>query len=317
MTYTKPYSSKMLEIMKDMERVCSDFYEYHKNLIYSIVLTGSLARGDIPPNQKIFDADVVLVSRITYNPFLCILLKRNLEKSIKNVKFDLGLSYPISRIKKEKSLLMYDVKNNGRVLAGRNITNVIPEISPEDLYPFESIRLLMNASCHVAFCFSDDEKQLSREIDKAMKWCLDAFLLYKGNFAPSFQERKKIVQRKYPSFFSTFNEVVTCNDLREKYRKGRVQLLKVMKLIYQDLGLKNVIELVSFLEKNYTYPISVRAYSLLISRQVRSIFENPIFYIYRFAVSSIKNSNTPMRLFTNSIELFNEIWDKLPQPVVR
>lgn len=317
MTYTKTYSSRMLKIMRDVEKVCSGFYEHHKNLIYSIVLTGSLARGDIPPNQKIFDADIVLVSRITYNPFLCTLLKRNIERSIKNVKFDLGLSYPISRLKKEKSLLMYDVKNNGRVLAGRNITTIIPEISPKDLYPFESIRLLMNASCHVAFCFSDDEKQLSREIDKAMKWCLDAFLLYKGKFAPSFQERKKIVQRKYPSFFSTFNEVVNCNDLREKYRKGRLQLLKVMKLIYQDLGLKNVIELISLLEKNYTYPISFRAYSLLISRRFRSIFRNPIFDIYRFAISYIKNFKTPASLFMNSIEPFNEIWEKLPQPVVR
>jgi len=316
MTCTKGHSSRMAKIVEMMKRVCSEFYEHHKSAIYSIVLTGSLARGDIPLDKEIFDADTVVVSRGMYNPFLCILLKRNLEKSIKNVEFDVGLSYPISRLKKEKSLLMYDIKNNGIVLAGKNVKKIVPEISPKDLYPFETIRLLMNASCHTVFSFSANQKELSSEIDKTMKWCLAAFLLYKGKFAPSFRERKKIVQTEYPRFFGAFNEVVSCRNLGVKYEKGRLQLLKTMNLICKDLELRDVVELINCLEKKYAYPISFRVYSFFVSKQIRSVFGNPIFDVYRFAVSFMKNFNAPVRPSIDSMEFFNEIWEKLPQPIV-
>ena len=318
MSYDKTPSEDIGEVVENIKASCSKFYSRHKKLLYSIVLAGSLARREISSENGTYDADILVVTRYYYNPILCSFLKLDLKKKAKKVKFDFGRSYPLYRLRREKSLFLYDLKNNGVVLAGNDVKKMIQEHSPHDLYPFESIRLLLNASCRLAFVVDKEEVDIKRELNKAMRCCMDAYLLHYSQFAPTLKERKMILKHDHLKFFNNVQEVMECDDLNAKYMVGKQELLGVLNLIRIRLGLDSIESLVDYLRERCNHSFFFRFYTLAISRHVGSIFTNPIFDIYAWALGVLKKLERPTGLGPQHAhhEYFENIWTKLPQPVV-
>lgn len=317
MNYNKAPANKFDQVIENIEASCSEFYRRHKRLLYSIVLTGSLARREVSKENGTYDADMLVVTRYYYNPILCKFLKTHLEKKTKRVKFDLGRSCPLSRLTREKSLFLYDIKNNGVILAGNDARKMIREHSLHDLYPFESIRLLLNASCRLVFSLGQEEVEIKRELNKAMRCCIDAYLLHHGQFAPTMKERKIMLKRDQLKIFKNIQNVIECDDLNVKYMKGRQELLSVMDLMRTRLGLENIKSLTNYLRERSDYPFPFKVYTLVTSRHVGSIFTNPIFDIYAWALGVLQKLEKPASLEPQCAhhEYFQNIWTKLPQPV--
>lgn len=297
---------------------CCRFYSRHEKLLYSIVLAGSLARREVPEEDADYDADILVVTRHYYNPILCGFLKKYLEKNVKNVKLDFGRSYPLSRLRKEKSLFLYDIKNNGVILAGNDVKEIIREHTLEDLYPFEAIRLLLNASCRLAFSLSQEDTEITRELNKTMRCCIDAYLLHHDKFAPTLKERKAILKRDYSKCFGTIQDVVECDDLDLKYTMGRQEFLRIMNLMRKRLGLDSLKSLIDHLQERSEYSFSLRLYTLAMSRHFRSICRNPIFDVYTWALSVLWKCEkiTDIKSHCPHYEYFRSVWTRLPQPLV-
>lgn len=318
MNYDKTLSDEIGEDIEKIRAACSEFYNRHEKLLYSIVLAGSLARREVSKENGTYDADILVVTRYYYNPILCSFLKSYLEKKAKKVKFDFGRSCPLSRLRREKSLFLYDIKNNGVVLAGNDVKKMIQEHSLHDLYPFESIRLLLNAACRLVFSLGQEEVEIKKELNKAMRCCIDAYLLHYGQFAPTLKERKMILKRDHLMFFRNIQDVMECDDLNVKYLRGRQELLSIMNLIRTRLGLDSIKSLIDYLEERSNYSFPFKVYTLAISRHVGSIFTNPIFDVYAWALGVLKKCERPTDLESGYAhhEYFEDIWTKLPQPVV-
>lgn len=311
------------EVLEDVKKICSIFLYEHKKSLCSIVLTGSLARREFSSKSKSLDADISLVTWKYYNPLLCRRLKRYLQRSIKGIEFDVGRSWPVSRAKVERSLFLYDIKYNGVILAGKDVRSIIPSISAEDLYPCECIRLLLNACCHLVFSLCNEEESIRRGIDKALAWCLDAYLLLQGEFANTYRARRQITERKYPVFYKQIVEVESCRNLNIKYKLARAEILKTLNLIKANLKLKRIGDIVGYVQSTYIYSLSFRFYSLLTSRLPKSILVNPIFDVYVLVVDVLKKTrsldglNVRNACNNKRFQHFKHIWERLPQPVVR
>lgn len=309
--------------MEEIKKICSTFLFEHKRSLCSIVLTGSLARGEFSSKRKSLDADISLVTWKHYNPILCRRLEKHLQMSITGIKFDVGRSWPISRAKRERSLFLYDIKNSGLILAGKDVRSIIPSISAEDLYPYECIRLLLNACCHLVFSLCNGEEDIRKEIEKAMAWCLDAHLLYQGEFAVTHRARRQITKRKYHVFYKQIVKVESCRDLNIRYKLARAEILKMLNLIKANLKLKRIEDIVDYVQGACDYSLSFRIYSLLTSRLSKSILVNPVFDVYVFVVDVLKKTrnlgDSNLRNTCNSkrFQHFKHIWEKLPQPIVR
>lgn len=317
MNCNKAKASKIEKVIENIKASCSEFYGRHKRLLYSIVLTGSLARREVSKEDGTFDADMLVVTRYYYNPILCKLLKTHLEEKVRGVKFDVGRSCPLSRLIRERSLFLYDIKNNGVILAGNDARKVIREHSLHDLYPFESIRLLLNASCRLVFSLDQEEVEIKRELNKAMRCCIDAYLLHHGQFAPTIKERKIMLKRGQLKIFTNIQNVIECDDLNAKYKEGRQELLNVMNLMRTRLGLENIKSLTDYLRERSDYSFLFKIYALATSRHVGSIFANPIFDVYAWALELLQKCEAPTSFEPQyaHTEYFENIWTKLPQPV--
>ncbi len=317
MSCHKTSAAEIDQIIDNIRIWCSEFYSSHKKLLYSIMLTGSLARREVYKEDGIFDADMLVVTRYYYNPFICSFLKSYLEKRTNRIRFDLGRSCPSSRLSREKSLFLYDIKNNGVVLAGNDARKMIQDHSIHDLFPFESIRLLMNASCRLVFSLYQDEVEIRRELNKAMRCCVDAYLLHEGHFAPTLNERKSMLKRDQPVFFKDIQEVIECDDLNVKYKKGRLKLLSVLNLTRMRLDLGNLKSLVDYLRDGSTYPFPFKVYTLVRSRHFGSVLANPIYDIYSWSLWVLQKCDTytdPER-YTHH-QYYESLWTKLPQPAI-
>jgi len=318
MNCDKALSHEIDEVIETIKESCSEFYSRHEKLLYSLVLAGSLARREVSKENGTYDADILVVTRYYYNPILGDLLRSHLQRKIKKVKFDFGRSYPLSRLRREKSLFLYDIKNNGVILAGNDVKKIIQEHSLNDLYPFEGIRLLLNAACRLVFSFNQEEAETRKELNKAMKCCIDAYLLHHGQFASTLKERKIMLKRDHLNFFKNVQAVIECDDLNVKYLRGRKELLNVMNLITVRLGLDTVRGLVEYLRVRAHYSFPFKLYTLAMSRNVGSIFKNPIFDVYAWVLGVLEKCEELDDVEPALVrqDYFENIWIKLPQPVV-
>ncbi len=318
MNCSKVLSNEIGEVIENIKESCAEFYSRHEKLLYSIVLTGSLARREVSKENGTYDADILVVTRYYYNPILGNLLRPQLKKKIRKVEFDFGRSYPLSRLRREKSLFLYDIKNNGVILAGNDVRRIIQEHSLNDLYPFEGIRLLLNAACRLVFSFSQEEAETRKELNKAMKCCIDAYLLHHGQFASTANERNVILKRDHLNFFKKIQAVIECDDLKSKYLRGRQELLNVMNLITLRLELGAVRGLVDYLRARAHYSFPFKLYTLAMSRNIGAIFRNPIFDVYAWILGVLEKCEEldDIELERVRHDYFQNIWIKLPQPVV-
>jgi len=150
-----------------------------------------------------------------------------------------------------------------------------------------------------------------------MRCCIDAYLLHHGQFAPTLKERKIILKRVHSEFFKKIQDVSECDDLNVKYRRGRQELLSVMNLMRTRLGLDNLKGLTDYLRERSDYSFPFKVYTLATSRHLDSIFTNPIFDIYAWALGVLEKCQSPTDLEMQYAhhEYFEDIWTKLPQPV--
>lgn len=198
----------------------TEIIELLKNeLIYhfnpkSIILTGSFARQEatiIEEDGKLkflSDCEIIIISNQDVfgkkkKKFTSQFYKRTgLKVSLSGTILMFNLYLPFLRKNMEARIDYYDLKYGSKVIYGKDYLKELPDFNPEEIPPWEGIRLILNrmAESIEHLSFEKPGRDAVYWTDKMILACQDALLLNKGKYHSSFVERNKMFQSCYNSF---------------------------------------------------------------------------------------------------------------------
>ena len=215
----------------ELYKLCNRILKLAPWNVISIVLTGSLSRGEgtvIREKNTIHvlsDYDLEVIVRL-YNP-LFIRRVSQLEKE-SPLKVKIGI-LPLFSLKNLKLIQMYELKKKGVLLLGdKDALNLIPLEAPSDIPLLEGIRRLLNGIMEMieAIIYENITGDLSRaqslrviySSSKAYLACCSALLTLIGEYHPTYRERYETFNELFRLKFKELNE--TFPDFPEKVRRA-------------------------------------------------------------------------------------------------
>jgi len=208
-----------VKLPRDLFVLCNKILKFSPWNVTSIILTGSLSRGEgtfLKEKNTVHvlsDYDLEVIVRF-YDP---IFLRRvgHLEKE-SSLKIKIGI-LPIFSLKKLKLIQMYELKKKGVVLLGnKNVLNLIPLEGPSDIPLLEGIRRLLNGIMEMieALFYENVTGDLSHaqslriiySCSKAYLACCSGLLTLIGEYRPTYRERYKVFKDLFKLKFKRVNE---------------------------------------------------------------------------------------------------------------
>lgn len=294
---SSPIKRARVQPLSVLRENCQRFYQKYKPFIESIILSGSLAKeGHI---TKVHDIDLVVITRLYYNPLIYYLLAQNLRKYF-DCYIDIGRYY-LSRLKNEKSLYLYHLKYTSQIIAGRDVRHII-NVSITDLYPCEAIRLLLNSV--VIFVLEKDQNAMT----KVLKRCGDVYLLRGRIYSAWEYERLKTLNKIYPGLIHNLARIKEL-DILQSQRIVRQEILELFQTIQKELKISPI----EYLRKRYHYLFIHRLYTCIKLKNAEYFLKNPIFDSYKWAMRMLLLDDT-----TNPQEtrFHRKIVENAPQPII-
>lgn len=298
------------DLVQRLEALSHNYYRKNKDRLASIVLAGSVAYGtkEIESGD---DLDIILACP-SYDLLLGKHFEKYLETFVESFEVNVGV-YPVSRIKRERSLLMYDVKNGGKILAGLDIRPLIADIRPEDLCPYEAYRLLLNRLVELVIAVRGlgpdgvvvDGKLLKRVSGRIKRACVDSYLIFNRKYVTDSRKKRKI-------FFSLDGKMPKVRT----FEQCRTALLIALEYGAKKANSKSLHEMIVEMKRKYRYPFNFRIYTLFVTKKISAILRSPIFDAYESALAFLESGETGNKSFSMFVKNLHRTWEKSPQPII-
>lgn len=268
---------RYLETVRAISESSLYFYNQNRCRVVAILLGGSMGRGEIARNDRQIDADIILITRLSFDILVGNRFRRFLQSIIPNVEIDVGV-LPNSRLGHDRSHYMYDLKYNSKVLAGADVRPLIPDIGIADLYPWEGFILILNRVIDLIKSLEDPTSKVqpsnlqlfNTSTSRVRRAYIDSYLIFNKQFNPDYNTRTKM----FYSLGGQISEVKTFTDLR-------TLLINALDRGLEAVGIESYGSLLKLMALEYRYPIHFRMYALVKTRKVRCIFFNPIYDVYK------------------------------------
>lgn len=211
-----PPSMDSLE--EKIESITADITEGIRGRFVSILLVGGAARGEStfdPQGILLGDLDILIVipQKTVLSAWIAEKGCRNqLKSSLGKAGFPawltLGFVFSSPRIWRLASPLMWEIKENARILSGSAEARCLPEIgSSQEIPPWEGVRLLANRLCELLNWLGVGELGPWQSLPDRMRWdltyacikatlaCSEALQIKTRGYRAAYQERSRQHQK--------------------------------------------------------------------------------------------------------------------------
>jgi len=304
-------SKDICGLIATLQELSEEFFKKNRNQLVSIVLVGSLARKDSHLfSTGVREVDVLLISRYYYLLPLKKKYKNYVSRRIPGLEVHSGID-TLDRLQCEKSLFIYDLKYSGKVLAGMDVRNRIGEVTPNDLFPFEGFRLLLNRGIDIVEGVDQNaDGRLSensffpiaaRRMENA---CRDSMLIFHKIFDPLPINREKLLR----DVVKGSTPVIKCfSDASESFKA-------TMDVGLRLAGFASCEEMLDEMSQTFAYPFQFRIYTVLKTRKLASLFSNPIYNAFYLCHEIL--SNRLHKSWNTTKKEIIKTWKDVPQPLI-
>jgi hypothetical protein len=306
----------MLRLMEEIRQFSREFYNQHKKRVFSIVLFGSFSRSGSNKEEAVApaDADIILVTRSFLECGLANEFKERLSQKNASLTIDAGI-LPLKRLVREKSLLAYDIKYSGKILAGEDIRQEMPNIAAKDLYPFEPFRLLLNRAVSLIESIDSVSSTSIRWNDamsktvaaRILRAYVDSCLLFNRVFFFANDQKREAFRRltqKEPLF--------TINSVED----ARLLILDGLSYGLKSVQCDTFEDLIELFKKEFKYHLAYRFATFARTRNWKALMSNPIFEAYTRAYKFLDRSDMEEANWEAFKEQTVHLWRKSPQPII-
>jgi len=181
--------------------------------IVSLILYGGFGRGEgsvVVEGDNIRplnDYDFLAVSRHPLPNYLSF--KRfiqGLDSRVSGYTIDVMIRPLWFMKRRHPSVFYYELKNSGKVLWGRDVLSLIPQIEAGDIPLSDGIRTLFNRLMSLLEAYGvEDNKLVIYQCNKAVLTCMEILLLKAKRYHWSYKERlsvfKSIFEKSFPDLY--------------------------------------------------------------------------------------------------------------------
>ena len=120
--------------------------------------------------------------------------------------------------RRHASVFFYEMKNSGKVLWGKDVLSLMPEIDPDKIPMSDGIRTLFNRLMSLLEAYgAEDRKFVVYQCNKAVLTCMEILLLQAKKYRGSYKERLSVFKSIFESSFpDLFKELPGFMDMVEK-----------------------------------------------------------------------------------------------------
>lgn len=246
------------KVEQDMKIICKEILDRIKD-IDSIILTGGFSRGEgavkierwgvFPYND--YDIQVISKTRITkeetdristeiseklsykgiinFYPF-----KKEEQKMRENFWIDLKCDTPKKLKKMLPRIRTYELKNNSRILYGKDLRYIIPNYTLRDIPLSEGAKLLLDRMSQMIEYYSIEGKYekefLTYIIQQAYAACCTSLLLLNEKYEVGYNKSMEILKKTYRKDFPELHKKVPDLDKKiEQFIKWKLNSKKSLK----------------------------------------------------------------------------------------